>query len=554
MTYRLSVAAKVSLLASLVSLILLGSGSYLLIRYEIELIKRYDLQYRNNIHSTIENRARQELTTLQRNVHLNTEILAGSIAVFLYNINEAELRKALEAFMNYTEVQAIQVFDDTGAAFSALWRNTNDLHSGLEIPASEQHPLSVKVVSYRNLQAVGSIVVYYSDTELRSAIAQTKNEALQEAERLYHTTQQRINDSIFIHIGAIGVIILLLVTLLHLILYRLVRRPLYALVHAATLLSTFDLRVDIHKTRTHKSHDEVGQLFAALATMITAFRDMLREIQLSGVQMNAATSQLTATSKEHEVVLNSQLEATRAVSRAVIEIVDATAQLSTTMRTIAVISQQAGHAAASGQNDLALMHEAMHTMEDASRLVSDRLYTIHEKTNNITQVITTITTVADQTNLLSLNAAIEAEKAGEYGRGFTVVAREVRRLADQTAVAALDIDGMITEMQKSVKDGVAEIAGFAEIVRNNVQTVARISTQMRNIIEQMQTLLPRFNQINEAVEGQSRNADHIRVAVGHLEEEMQEITAGLRESFSSLGQLNEAANRLHRQLERFQVQ
>jgi methyl-accepting chemotaxis protein len=553
MSRRSSVAAKVSALAALASLLLLGCGSYVLIQYEIALINTYDLQYRSKIHSAIESRANQEIQAMQDNVALNTEILAGGIAVFLYNINAVELAKTLDAFMRYPEVLGVQVMDDTNAPFLALWRTPAGLEHSPALAANFSAPLSAQAVSYRDDTTVGTVTVYYTDQHLREAVAQTKQAALREAEQFYQSSRQDLDDSIVTHILGIGLIILLLVALLYLILHYLVRRPLQDLATAAGQLSDFDLRVDIARQR-RRGQDEVAQLFAALAAMVHSFRTMLREIQLSGMQMSSATAQLTATSKEHEVVLSSQLDATRAVSQAVLEIVEASAQLSEAMCDVADTSQQAGEAAAAGQSDLALMQEAMHKMEEASCQVSARLYTIHEKTDNITQVITTITTVADQTNLLSLNAAIEAEKAGEYGRGFTVVAREVRRLADQTAVAALDIDGMITEMQHSVQAGVAEISGFAESVRANVQTVARISTQMGQIITQMQTLLPRFADVNEAVSVQSRHAEHIRQSVRNLEEEMQEITTGLRESFSSLGQLNEAAGRLHHQLTRFKVE
>lgn len=99
------------------------------------------------------------------------------------------------------------------------------------------------------------------------------------------------------------------------------------------------------------------------------------------------------------------------------------------------------------------MEATMQQMEGATRTIAYKLAVLHDRAADITTVITTITKVADQTNLLSLNAAIEAEKAGEYGRGFAVVAREIRRLADQVAVPTLDIERMVQEMTAAVSAG-----------------------------------------------------------------------------------------------------
>src|SRR5690606_12250204 len=120
------------------------------------------------------------------------------------------------------------------------------------------------------------------------------------------------------------------------------------------------------------------------------------------------------------------------------------------------------------------------------------------------------------TNLLSVNAAIEAEKAGEYGIGFLVVAREIRRLADQTATATLDIEQMVKQMQSAVSTGVMEMDRFADQVRRNVQDVATISQQMAEIIDRVNGNTSRFESVSESMQNQAQGADQISSAMAQL--------------------------------------
>src|SRR5262249_43316335 len=140
-------------------------------------------------------------------------------------------------------------------------------------------------------------------------------------------------------------------------------------------------------------------------------------------------------------------------------------ELVRTMDDLATVADQSAALAGSGQTSLTRMEDTMRQVVAAAGSVNAKLAVLNEKAGNIGKVVTTITKVADQTNLLSLNAAIEAEKAGEYGRGFSVVATEIRRLADQTAVATLDIEQMVKEIQSAVSAGVMSMDKFSEEVR-----------------------------------------------------------------------------------------
>ena len=165
--------------------------------------------------------------------------------------------------------------------------------------------------------------------------------------------------------------------------------------------------------------------------------------------------------------------------------------------------------------------------------------------------MTTITKVADQTNLLSLNAAIEAEKAGEYGRGFAVVATEIRRLADQTAVATYDIEQMVKDIQSAVSAGVMGMDKFSQEVRQGMQDVQQVGGQLSEIIQQVQALAPRCEAVNEGMQAQATGAEQITQALAQLSEAAQQTVESLRQSGQAIDGLNQAATGMRSGVSRF---
>jgi methyl-accepting chemotaxis protein WspA len=155
--------------------------------------------------------------------------------------------------------------------------------------------------------------------------------------------------------------------------------------------------------------------------------------------------------------------------------------------------------------------------------------------------------------LLSLNAAIEAEKAGEVGLGFAVVAREIRRLADQTAVATLDIDLIISEMSQSVASGVDEMQRFDEQVRSGVLQTAQISGELSDIIRAVEEIKPRFESVYEGMRAQVVGAGQISKAVISLRD-VSDISKTSSETMKSIaGQLNTAVDSLNTGIQHFDV-
>jgi len=304
----------------------------------------------------------------------------------------------------------------------------------------------------------------------------------------------------------------------------------------------FYLILSMRKAVTHQQEAAVARQKAL------GLETVFEQVQDSSSQILLSVARLAATSTQQESVLSRQVASMHAMVLEVEDIADVASTLGETMQSVAGKSQETADIAGREREHLAQMEAAMHRMEAASRGSSKKLAAIAEKTDNITAVVTTITRVADQTNLLSLNAAIEAEKAGEYGRGFTVVAREIRRLADQTAVATLDIEQMVHDMRAAVSSGVMEMDKFIAEVRRNAESVSAIGMQLTTIIEQVQSVSPEFVQVNDAMGQQSAQAKHIRDHMLALSEEMQATTESIKESFSAITHLNEAVEDLQRKM------
>jgi methyl-accepting chemotaxis protein len=348
----------------------------------------------------------------------------------------------------------------------------------------------------------------------------------------------------------LGIVIFFMVTM-YLSVSHFVKRPLDRIISRFKVLAQGE--GDLTQRLEIFSGDELSELAVCFNTFVGKLQAMVGQVQRSGIQVTSSSTELAATAKEQEVTLRSQVESTGRVVKSVEEISLLAAQLVETMREVAQISQNTADFANSGQSDLTNMQQAMKDMEIASKSIFNRLETINEKAENITSVVTTITKIADQTNLLSLNAAIEGEKAGEYGHGFMVVAREIRRLADQTASATLDIDQMVKEMQTAVSTGVMEMDKFAVKVQRNVEDVGKISGKLSRIIEQVQVLSPSFDFVNQSMGQHSENAQRINNALSELNEEMQQTIYSLRESFTAIDQLNDAARKLQGEVSRFKV-
>jgi methyl-accepting chemotaxis protein WspA len=305
---------------------------------------------------------------------------------------------------------------------------------------------------------------------------------------------------------------------------------------------------------TMQRKDEFGVLADGLNNLAQDLSMLVGQVQRSGIQVNTTATEIAATAREQQSTAN-QIAATTAEIGATSKEISATSkELDKTMNEVSQVADETAELANTGQTGIGRMENTMRHIMDASGAITAKLAVLSEKTANINTVVTTITKVADQTNLLSLNAAIEAEKAGEYGLGFAVVAMEIRRLADQTAVATYDIEKMVKEMQSAVAAGVMGMDKFSEEVRRGVEEIRQVSTQLAQIIHEVQTFTPRFQTVNEGMHAQATGAQQISETLTQLSEAAQQTAESLRQSNLAIEQLNDAARGLQTSVSRFKLE
>jgi methyl-accepting chemotaxis protein WspA len=302
-----------------------------------------------------------------------------------------------------------------------------------------------------------------------------------------------------------------------------------------------------------ESNDEAGRLLKAIAGMTQSLRGLVTRAKQASIELMSTATEFAATSRQQESTVQSFGASTNEIAAAVKQISATSAELLSTMEGVNAVAGQTAGLAEEGQNGLRHLDTTMERLAQAANTMAARLAAIREEAAEITGVVTTISKVADQTNLLSINAAIEAEKAGEQGLGFLVLAREIRRLADQTAVATLDIEQMVKQMQSAVSAGVMEIDRFAEEVRSGVGNVVRVGGQFGQIITQVKLLSERFDAVNHGMRSQSQGARQIGDAMGGLIDGARQTSVSLREFNAATESLRDAVAVLKQEIAQFNV-
>jgi methyl-accepting chemotaxis protein len=308
------------------------------------------------------------------------------------------------------------------------------------------------------------------------------------------------------------------------------------------------------RLETTNPDSEVTHVAASFNQMAQTFGEIVGQLRELGISLATSATQITAASKQQELVITEQESTTREISVTANQISTTAQEFAETMNEVSQVADETAKLAGTGKKSLQHMEQIMGQMVQAAQSIASKLAVLNEKASNITSVITTITKVADQTNLLSLNASIEAEKAGEYGKSFAVIAKEIRRLADLTANATLDIEKIVTEIMTAVSTSVTGMDDFTHEIKEGTEEVGSVAEQLNTIMEQVQVLTSRFESINDGMQAQAIGAEQINDAISQLNMSARETSSslsGFRQTLQGLtvaaGDLKSAVDRIKKE-------
>lgn len=304
------------------------------------------------------------------------------------------------------------------------------------------------------------------------------------------------------------------VIVIALLVARSIVRPIRDAVEASRRMADGDLSGEIRLIGS----GEPRALLVTLGDAVRSLVGLLQRVKASGASLGATAHALRATAHEQDELARRFGESSAQIAAAVREITATQEELNHSMQVVANALREAAGSASDGRLALARLSDEMDAVRAGSESISSRLDAIRASAERITGVVASMAKVANQTNLLSVNAAMEAERAGEAGAGFRAVAVEIRRLSAQTADATLAIEGIVREMQLAVAAGVEDMSRYAASVQGGTATVASLGGQLGTVIGGVEHLGKEVDLVARGVEAQALGVAQVSHALTTLSE------------------------------------
>lgn len=349
-------------------------------------------------------------------------------------------------------------------------------------------------------------------------------------------------------------VIIAIVIMLAILVRTWVSNPIHELVEQTERYASGDFsNVSAPVSNGEKPEDEIEILRQGVGSMAFTLRELLRKLTQSASEVAAAAEQVNITAEQIANGADRIAGQTMTVSTAGEEMSATSGDIAQNCQMAAEGAQRASQSANNGaavvESTIAVMGQIADKVQESAKTVES----LGERSDQIGAIIGTIEEIADQTNLLALNAAIEAARAGEQGRGFAVVADEVRALAERTTRATREIGEMIKAIQNETKGAVSAMVQGVHQVEAGTSEAAKSGDALRDILQQINDVAMQVNQIATAAEEQTATTSEISGNMQEITEVVRTTAAGAHESAAAATQLNATARELQRLVQQFRL-
>ncbi|NMF97214.2 methyl-accepting chemotaxis protein [Aromatoleum toluolicum] len=330
---------------------------------------------------------------------------------------------------------------------------------------------------------------------------------------------------------------------------RSITRPLREAVAVAERIAGGNLTGAVHAA----GRDEIGNLLGSLATMQAALSKTVGEIRAGSAELNGAAGMLSAASCQVAVSSSEQSSAAAAVAAAIEQMTVSIDQVSASATEAESISRHAGNLSEEGGE---VIHGAVAEMGNIAQTVSHSsqvIEALEQKSGEISAIVNVIKDIADQTNLLALNAAIEAARAGEQGRGFAVVADEVRKLSERTGQSTREIAEMIASIQTGTRSAVSSMETGVRQANQGVTLANQAGESITGIKSSAAGVAHAVCEISLALKEQSAASNEVAINVARITEMSEENSEATRQTAEAAQRLAELAGLLQRSVGHFSV-